>query len=242
MKALILAGGSGTRLWPLSRETFPKQFLKINSEKSLLQQTIERVLKILSPEDIILLTNEQYRFLVISEVREISPTLSERIFLEPVRRNTAPAIALGMKYCLEKLNTSPDEVLFVCPSDHIIKPINKFVEYVRLAEDVAKQGYLVAFGIKPLYPETGYGYFKVKNADKNGYFIVEKFTEKRDFESAKKFLSKGNFYWNSGMFAFTIKTMLEELKIHAPEIYNLFNQPLEDMLSNFHKMPDISID
>ena len=127
MKAIILAGGSGTRLWPLSREYYPKQFLKLNGFKSLLQQTVERVLEFLSPEDIILLTNEQYKFHVLSEVSEISPILADKVLLEPERKNTAPAIALGMKYCLEKLKVSSEEVLFVCPSDHIIRPTEKFI-------------------------------------------------------------------------------------------------------------------
>ena len=124
MKALILAGGSGTRLWPASREAYPKQFLKLNGEKSLLQQTLERLLKIVSPQDILLLTNEQYKFHVLSDVNEVSKDLADNILLEPARRNTAPAIALGMKYCLEKLKTFSEEVLFVCPSDHVIKPVS----------------------------------------------------------------------------------------------------------------------
>jgi mannose-1-phosphate guanylyltransferase/mannose-6-phosphate isomerase len=242
MKALILAGGSGTRLWPASREAYPKQFLKLNGGKSLLQQTLERILNIASPKDILLLTNEQYKFLVLSDVNEVSIDLADNILLEPTRRNTAPAIALGMKYCLERLRTSSEEVLFVCPSDHIIKPVEKFVEYVKLAEKVAKQGYIVAFGIKPLYPETGYGYIKITDEDHGGYYLVERFTEKPDFETAKRFLNEGNYFWNSGMFVFTIETMIEELRLYAPEIYQLFNQPLDDMIANFPKMPDISID
>jgi len=242
MKVLVLAGGSGTRLWPASREAYPKQFLKLNGGKSLLQQTLERLLNIVSPKDILLLTNEQYKFHVLSEVNEISKDLADNILLEPARRNTAPAIALGMKYCLERLRISPEEVLFVCPSDHIIKPIEKFVEYVKLAEKVARQGYIVAFGIKPLYPETGYGYIKITGKDLGGYYLVERFTEKPNLETAKRFLSEGNYFWNSGMFVFTIETMIEELRLYASEIYQLFNQPLEDMIANFQKMPDISID
>ncbi|MCI4458557.1 MAG: mannose-1-phosphate guanylyltransferase/mannose-6-phosphate isomerase, partial [Thermocrinis sp.] len=211
-------------------------------EKSLLQQTLERLLKIFSPLDILLLTNEQYKFHVLSEVSKVSKDLADNILLEPARRNTAPAIAFGMKYCLEKLGTSYEEVLFVCPSDHIIKPVEKFVEYIKLAEKLAKQGYLVAFGIKPLYPETGYGYIKITGKDLGGYYLVERFTEKPDFETAQRFLAEGNYFWNSGMFAFTIATMIEELKLYAPEIYQLFSQPLEDMIATFPKMPDISID
>ena len=242
MKVLVLAGGSGTRLWPASREAYPKQFLKLNGGKSLLQQTLERLLNIVSPKDILLLTNEQYKFHVLSEVNEISKDLADNILLEPARRNTAPAIALGMKYCLERLRISPEEVLFVCPSDHIIKPIEKFVEYVKLAEKVARQGYIVAFGIKPLYPETGYGYIKITGKDLGGYYLVERFTEKPNLETAKRFLSEGNYFWNSGMFVFSIKTTIEELRLYASEIYQLFNQPLDDMIANFQNMPDISID
>jgi len=126
MKILILAGGSGTRLWPLSRKNFPKQFLKIHNEKSLLRETIERYLTAFSPEDLLIISNKDYKFYILDELKDLS---GYELLLEPASRNTAPSIALGVKYLLEK-GISENEVLFVSPSDHVIKPIDKFLEYV----------------------------------------------------------------------------------------------------------------
>jgi len=242
MKAIVLAGGSGTRLWPLSRKNYPKQFLKLNGNDSLLQQTVERVLKTVPGEDVIVMTNSEYKFHVLSDLRYLSlPIPESNIILEPASKNTAPAIALGVKYCLEKLGCGKDEVIFISPSDHIIGPVDKFTEYLSITEEIAKDGHIVTFGIKPDRPETGYGYIKAGKRIGRCY-RAEKFTEKPDAETAMQYINDGNYYWNSGMFAFGIGTIIDEFANHAPQIMKMLGLSFEKMLLDFDRMPDISID
>ena len=248
MKALVLAGGSGTRLWPLSRKNYPKQFLKLGNKGSLLQDTVERLLRVFSEDDIVVMTNNEYKFHVLSDLNSSfgKPSASHNIILEPVGRNTGPAIALGMKYCMEKLGCGEDEVIFISPADHIIRPPEKFAEYIKRAEEIARRNYIVTFGIKPTRPETGYGYIKAQgkaqSAGDVSYFMAEKFTEKPDLETAGRYINEGNYYWNSGMFAFRIGTMMEEFGRHTPEIREMLEMGLDEMRANFNKMPNISID
>ena len=244
MKAIILAGGSGTRLWPLSRYGMPKQFIKLNGGKSLLCQTVERMAAVVPLKDIFVITNEDYRFHVQADLRSVSPDIENNMILEPIGRNTAPAIALVMRYCLEKLHCRKDEVIFICPSDHIIEPVAKFAKYARQGEAAAKAGSIVTFGVKPDRPETGYGYIKKgsKTPGNGGVCRVEKFAEKPNLKTAEKYLKDGKYYWNSGMFAFTIETMLSEFKVHAPEISRKMPATLAKMTADFKNMPSISID
>jgi mannose-1-phosphate guanylyltransferase/mannose-6-phosphate isomerase len=236
MKAILLAGGSGTRLWPQSRRNYPKQFLRLFGNLSLLQQTVERTLKIFQPNDIVIVTGQDYKFHVINE---LSPLIN--VIHEPMSKNTAPAILLGVKYCIEKLGASEDEVIFVSPCDHIIEPVSEFVKYVLSAKDIAERGFIITFGIKPSKPETGYGY--IKAADKNineEFYHVERFVEKPDIVTAQGYVDSGRYFWNSGMFAFRADKIIAEFNQHVPDPVN--DCAYEDMLAGFSKLNSVSID
>ncbi|OAG28273.1 mannose-1-phosphate guanylyltransferase/mannose-6-phosphate isomerase [Thermodesulfatator autotrophicus] len=243
MKAIVLAGGSGTRLWPLSRKDYPKQFLKLNGDKSLLRQTVDRLLHFLEPQDILILTCEDYKFHVKAHLNDIS---GYQLLCEPLARNTGPAIAYGFKYALEHWGISPDEPVLICPSDHLIEPKNVFAQTVEKATKVAQDGFLVTFGITPTRPETGYGYIKqgkvLEESPVFSAYEVARFTEKPDLNTAKKYLEEGGYYWNAGIFLFTPEVFSKELASCAPDIFALYEQDFSSLTANFADMPDISID
>lgn len=191
MKIIILAGGGGTRLFPLSRACYPKQFLKIAGEKSLLQQTVERFLIIAEQKDIVIVTNKDYIFHVQEDLHEIGVE-KINVITEPTGKNTAPAIALAISYCKDFFNCNDDGILFVSPADHLIKPAGKFAELVQQAEQICKdKNDIITIGVKPTKPETGYGY--IQSADKIGdnVFAVNSFKEKPNKLAAEKYLAEG---------------------------------------------------
>lgn len=246
MYSLILAGGSGSRLWPLSRELYPKQLLDLNMDKSLLQSTYARLECFTPSENIISITNNKHLSLVKNQLQ--SETKNPIVLTEPIAKNTAPAIAAAAKYIQTVSKEKDDSIVLVVPSDHLIKDFGAFKTSVMRGKKLAQYGYIVTFGIKPTYPETGYGYIDIDTDNKiHDGFKVNKFVEKPNFETAKKYVSSDNFYWNGGIFMFKVSVFLEELQKHTPEIFNLVQQ--FDFLKNpniteeiFEKMPSISID
>lgn len=207
--AVILAGGSGARLWPLSRAKHPKQFLALHGEKTMLQETVKRLsgLKIQSS---ITICNEEHRFFVAEQLREIDQLGS--ILLEPVGRNTAPAIALSA------MLAEDDPLLLVLPADHVVQNEVAFSEAITRAVPLAQQGKLVTFGIVPTAPSKGYGYIRRGEELVNGY-RVEQFVEKPSTKIAQSYIDSGGYYWNSGMFLFRASRYLEELKEYRSDIY-----------------------
>jgi mannose-1-phosphate guanylyltransferase/mannose-6-phosphate isomerase len=211
---VILSGGSGTRLWPLSRQNLPKQFLPLTSEATLFQQTAARVRGIEENAAPIVVCSDEHRFLVAEQLRELGVE-GASILLEPVPRNTAPAIALA---ALHACKTDPDAILLVLPADHLIGDVESFGTAARQALELARDNWLVTFGIRPELPETGFGYIRRGVSLNAGAFRVARFVEKPDLATAADYVESGEYDWNSGMFMFRARRFLEELSRHAPGI------------------------
>lgn len=244
MYSLILAGGSGSRLWPLSRELYPKQLLNLNMEQSLLQSTYQRLACFTPSKNIISVTNVKHVSNVKSQLQEF--VSSPIVLAEPVAKNTAPAIAVAVKY-ISTISKEDDPVILVVPSDPLIKDLAGFKTSVMRGEKLAKQGYIVTFGVKPTYPETGYGYVNITDEKIEDGFKVKQFVEKPNEETAKKYLEAQTYFWNCGMFMFKVSTFMEELEKANSEIFNNlqnfdFSKSSQIPFIEFDKMPSISID
>ncbi|MDQ6990362.1 MAG: mannose-1-phosphate guanylyltransferase/mannose-6-phosphate isomerase [Mariprofundaceae bacterium] len=244
MKAVVLAGGSGSRLWPLSRQQLPKQFLKLSGEESLLAATISRLSPVIEEDDVWVVTNEAH-----ATGEAFSDLEHLHTILEPCGRNTAPAIALAAALLMQD---GEDPTMLVLPADHLIQDISSFHEALEKAEQEAEQGKLVTFGIVPEHPDTGFGYIQANiNVDTDA-LPVKRFTEKPDLATAKVFVAEGGYFWNSGMFVWKASVILMQLQQHSPDIYDevMSMQALwesgenwqEIVRQRFQNMPSISID
>ena len=219
---IILSGGAGTRLWPLSWGNHPKQFLPLVSQLTMIQETLLR-LKGLELGAPIISCGEGHRFMVAQQIGEVSEK-KPTIILEPMAKNTAPAIAAA---CCAAMKQDKDAVVVVLPSDHVIADVPAFQNAVRAAALNAEKGFLVTFGIVPTFPATGYGYVKAAGSETDGAYTLECFVEKPCLEKAQKYLASGEYAWNSGMFVFKAAAFLEELKVHSPEMAELSIEAFE---------------
>lgn len=243
---VLLAGGVGSRLWPMSRELFPKQCINlVDAKKSLIQQTAERSIEVGMSENPIVVCNDEHRFLIAQQLADSK--ISADIMLEPQGRNTAPAIALAAFQAAER---DADAILVVLPADHVIRNHELFSTAIKQAVEEAKAGNIVTFGVQPTYAETGYGY--IQAVEKGVVSPVKAFKEKPDLATAEGYVKEGGYYWNSGMFVFAAKTYLTELAELQPEIYNAVHAAFEGRHTDldfiridadaFAKSPSDSID
>jgi len=237
--AVILAGGSGTRFWPLSRELYPKQFLKINGPKTLLEQTIHRLGDLIPLDKTYVVANEKY----VQDIKGLFPasgrTMGPHILMEPMGRNTAPAIGLA---ALQLEQKDPDAVMAVFPADHLIKKTKTFAQVMKAASAMAEQGSLVTLGIKPTGPETGYGYIRAgsrltfPNSRKTKVYLVDAFVEKPDRITAKRYLRSGRYFWNSGIFVWKAAVILKEIEQLLPELHKQLMEIKESLGTDREEM------
>jgi mannose-1-phosphate guanylyltransferase/mannose-6-phosphate isomerase len=232
---VILCGGSGTRLWPLSRTAFPKQFLVLSGKTTLFQQAVERLQALKNPSvtlnDTLIVTNEEHRFLVLDQLREMKDVKAQ-LLLEPIGRNTAPALTLA---ALQAVQKGEDPILVVTPADQTVQDQASFTKSLHHAIEAASKGAIVVLGIKPTKPDTGFGYIKKdKSEDEHHAFTVLNFTEKPDLATAEAYIKSGDYFWNGGMFVLRASVWLKAIQHFSPEIYEVtlksFNQKTEDDL------------
>ena len=243
---ILLAGGAGTRLWPVSRQAYPKPFMRIGAGKSLLAQTYERALAVSGGIAPLIVTNHDYYFLSQDELS--SQEAAARYLLEPTGRNTAPAIAMAALWALEQ---SEDACMLVMPADHLIKDTASFQAAARRAESLAKDGFLVLFGITPTAPETGFGYIEMGGEIGEQARVVERFVEKPDVVTAGRYLEQGNYVWNSGMFCFKASTILDAFASYSPALLKAARETWNSVIpdgekillpADFSALESISID
>ncbi len=241
--AILLAGGTGTRLWPVSRQLYPKQLVKFIGDDSLVQSTIKRLAPVLDPRCVRIVCGEQHFHETARHLEGIGLAPAGKIITEPGGRNTAPAILLAI---LNILAGDDDAVLCVFPADHVIGDITRFHQRLQDAIGLAQEGFIVTFGITANYPETGYGYVEGGEKVAHGALRIRRFVEKPDEATARKYIKAGNFFWNSGMFAFKASVMLDEFKVYQPSLFDqmkaIFAPQSPIPAEGYNRLPDISID
>jgi len=248
---VIMSGGVGARLWPVSREAYPKPFIRLADGQSLLQKSLLRAVAVAPASPVLTVTNREYVFATRDEYRSVAAEGQNVFLLEPSARNTAPAIALAALFV--EAHHGADAVMLILPADHVVEPPAAFATAVASARTLAESGRMVVFGVKPNRPETGYGYIECGAAIGDGIFDVARFVEKPPLAQAEQYISQGNYLWNSGMFCFSARTILENLARHAPQLRAAADHcwratsprsgdAVQIDADSFARLPEISID
>jgi len=239
---VLLAGGTGSRLWPVSRELYPKQLVKFIGDDSLVQSTIKRLPPSFNNDNIRIVCGKEHFFEIARHMEILGMQTDGKIITEPCGRNTAPAILLSL---FSVIKEDKDAIVCVFPADHVVRDLDRFHELIKSAVTLSNKGYIVTFGIRPNYPETGYGYIEGDVELSDGARVLKRFVEKPDLKTAKKYLAAGKFYWNSGMFTFNAAVMIEEFQRYQPALYKKMNQlssKEEINISDYKQLPNISLD